>query len=504
MGEASVEDFSQAAGAVAIGPIFLLLAWCVALARRKSKASPAEQSAVHHPSAVPERRERVLYFDAWRVLCVACVVVTHANESYADWNIAAVQQWVLQVIIVISGTLYGMSRASLAHLLHYESRLFAIFSFGVALNWLGLVIADEAWWTNVAGKVYFQMAFIGLMIVGALVSFPLKHFLDEYSTAAELKAFACYGACTTASAACWIYFVGVSNRDDLEVTLRAMTLTLGMLLTAQLLLSTLPVRHRGVTGWLLLAWLYIASVATRNPRVGYWCHLIDIYNWALVVQRVPLTGSGCVGFFLVQTWPFWGVIGGLLGIFPGVNGRKDKFPFHDLADRAQYYPLELLFILAFVTIPTAGRERTVPLAEAWREHLPWLNLWSLLAFCTHQALYYVIGGRPWGLAIMTLSPGAVFAVWHSASLAARRSSHKKKPVAGGKGVATTEVESPYTSTTADPEKVDYNQCTNGHVNYDTGVRSPVVIGCSDGNTTTQDPCVPSAAPPDGLQSEQEP
>mmetsp|Transcript_17414 Transcript_17414/g.39243 ORF Transcript_17414/g.39243 Transcript_17414/m.39243 type:complete len:172 (-) Transcript_17414:6-521(-) len=110
-------------------------------------------------------------------------------------------------------------------------------------------------------------------------------------------------------------------------------------------------------------------------------------------------------------WPFWSVLGGLVSIFPGTQGRMDKFPFDDLEDRAQYYLLEILFIVAFVAIPTAGRAKTVPLSEAWRDHLPWLNIWALLAFCSHQAVYYVIGRRPWGLAFMALSPACCFAVW---------------------------------------------------------------------------------------------
>merc|ERR1712232_903327 len=45
------------------------------------------------------------------------------------------------------------------------------------------------------------------------------------------------------------------------------------------------------------------------------------------------------------------------------------------------------------------------------KHLPWLSWWSLLAFCSHKAVYYVIGGRPWGISVVLSSIVPFYAVW---------------------------------------------------------------------------------------------
>merc|ERR1712232_299405 len=38
-------------------------------------------------------RCRMLYYDIWRTLCVCLVVITHADEIYAEWDVLGVQQW---------------------------------------------------------------------------------------------------------------------------------------------------------------------------------------------------------------------------------------------------------------------------------------------------------------------------------------------------------------------------------------------------------------------------
>jgi len=360
------------------------------------------------------KRPRKLYLDAWRVLCVECVLITHADEIYAEWNIAAVQQWVLQLILVISGTCFSMSKAKLNHLIHYVVRLLIIVAFGSAVNAIGLAISGDNPFEpldSIPDKVMFQMAFLGIIAGAAIMAYPLKVYLDDPVNLWALPSAAVYLVGLGVFGGCWLYYVEVQGYEDYEVFLRSGTMSMAMLLLAVIGVRVLPEHHRGWLGWFLLAWLYGTQVVSANPKVGYWFHLSDIYSWSVLVHRIPLMGDEAIGLAFAQGWPFWSVAGGLLSRFPGVRGRYDKFPFAEAFDRARYYPLELLFIAAFVTVPRVGPERTLVMPEVLRPHLGWLNWWSLLAFCTHKGVYYVIPGIPWGLTIVLLSPLPFYAVW---------------------------------------------------------------------------------------------
>jgi len=384
------------------------------------------------PVSVAVPRRRVLYFDFWRILCVMCIVITHADEMYAKWDIAAVQQWVLQIIMVISGTCYGMSRGSCLHLLHYQSRLLAIVSFASFLNWAACEVAKEPWWEDIGAKVCFQAGFIPLMNVGSLLSFPLKLFLDASGSKCGKFPICIYALATAGFAVLWACsavldvdtlmpgFLKPEEMEDRSMGFRCCTITCGLPLLATMGTCILPNKWWGVTGWILLALLYSAQVAKKNPWFGYWMHLVDIYNWSFFVQRVPLLNDQAVGLFFAQAWPIWAVGGGLMGRFPGEEGRRDQLPFEYAWDRLRFYCLEALFVVAFVVIPTLGVERTIPLRALSRNHLAWLNAWSLLAFCTHKAVYLLLQQSeqclsdqsiPWGLIVVFSSTVPFYAVW---------------------------------------------------------------------------------------------
>merc|ERR1712232_1204167 len=100
------------------------------------------------------------------------------------------------------------------------------------------------------------------------------------------------------------------------------------------------------------AWLYAVQITAANPKAGYWCHLVDLYIWAFFVQRVPLLRTEEVGAFIAEGWILIYVPALLFGVFPGHEGRFDKFPWEMHHYRARHYLLEGLMVLSFTTVPT--------------------------------------------------------------------------------------------------------------------------------------------------------
>eukprot|EP00971_Amphidinium_carterae_P219330 4353887-Amphidinium_carterae.1 len=131
-----------------------------------------------------------------------------------------------------------------------------------------------------------------------------------------------------------------------------------MLLLAVSAVRILPEEKRGYSGWILLACLYGSQVVSANPKVAE-----PSLHPLLALVTGFTSQTSTAGQCLSIGWPVWSVAGGLLSRFPGNRGRYDKFPFEDAVNRARYYPLELLFITAFVTIPRAGPERTLVIPE---------------------------------------------------------------------------------------------------------------------------------------------
>jgi len=401
----SGDVYGQALAVVLVGPFFFSLSLCVDAACKKKQCIRVSDEQTHPP------RRRILYFDVWRAVCVLCVLVTHADESYANYNVGAVQQWVLNFILLISGTLYGMSKPTLRHLLHYVSRLLLLFSVGSGFNWAGAVIGDQEW-NDVPDHICFQMAFILIMAFGAVVSYPLKKHLDAPSTCVTVSAIALYAVMSIGCFVAFVHVVIVNEAEgDADMLFRGMYVTFFLLFVATAGHVCLPETWRGVLGWVVLLLLFTQVVCNQMELLGYWWHLIDIYNWAILVQRVPLMHGKRVGYLFSRGWPLLAVIGNLLSQFPGHEGRSDKYPFEELGKRLRYYVTEMGMSVGFITIPYLGPTQTIAFPEEIAPHLPWVTYWSLLTFSSHKAVYYAVGGLPFGLLIVLGSIVPFYSLW---------------------------------------------------------------------------------------------
>lgn len=341
--------------------------------------------------------KRVMYFDVWRSLCTLLICVTHCDEVYAEWNVAAVQQWVLPFFSMISGMLYAKSRVSI---LEYTSRLMTYFSVGVIFNGTALMVTKQMWFGECfANDVLFQIAFVILFAGGAVVAVPLKNQLCADSF--EKKRL--YAGVNIVGCICILIAIGVlysmiQDRDGLLRILRYLGEIFVSLLFTSIAAYFLPAQGQGVIGWITLFWMYATRVAIREQRPGLEFHFIELYIWAMVVQKIPLMGQERVGVIMARSWPLFLVAIALIKP-PGAFGRIDRIPFTSWGLRLRQYIPEALTVVGFISVPSAGPKETLPFLDAFEPHMGWLSNWALLAFVSHKAIYYLLGG-PLGLPVV--------------------------------------------------------------------------------------------------------
>jgi len=351
---------------------------------------------------------RIAYLDWWRILCVLIMVASHAGsyyQAYIDYNALYGQEWVLPIIMLISGTCYAKSSMPL---IHYTARLLTYFAVGNFLNWGASVITGTRWWEELFTRgVTFQMFFVLGLAGGIVATAPLKSVLvaraadEERHSTISLQSigFACFFL------GCVIvyWFSGLSSVPALKVSdrpfdvmgvVREVGESSMLLLIATLSVDVLPSKHCDLIGWFLLAWIEGTRIARQEVTPGSEIHLCDLFMFAVFVHFVPLRQSRRIGMFFAQAWTIPFMLAGFL-IAPGVDKRMDLFPSEYMNIRARYYAVELMAVLAFTTIPTAGLEYTVPLPDVLRRNMGWATNWALFAYCAHYAIYRLILGAEW-------------------------------------------------------------------------------------------------------------
>jgi len=346
--------------------------------------------------------EQIRYYDLWRFICVTCVVITHRWEGYHEKNFFAVGQWVLQFLMLISGTCFGKSSSPLWR---YCRRLVMIWAVGTLLNWTALV-ATQGDWRNNPERVSYQMLFALQILTSAIMITPLKwqvHFgtpqLREnqdisgrsrrsYEVMAMLwyLAIICHAGILRLGHPCWeATQLAEAGHERYAIELLESAF---ILLVASLAHAWLPEEARGWIGWAMFLLLEGSRVLHAEPRPGSELHLNDLYMWATFIHVVPLKYDQEIGRGMAQLWPVWAVGCALLS---GLPGSEPPFPAlqpsQEVLQRARFYAVESILVLAFVTIPTAGPNWTMTIPAWTGPGLRWLNSLSLVAFCTHKAIF---------------------------------------------------------------------------------------------------------------------
>jgi len=362
---------------------------------------------VAEPSEAP--RERVVYYDFFRTLCVCLVCETHASDRAVNWNVAGCQMWVLPLITMISGALYAKSRMPLHG---YSARLLLYFSVGCTFNGIACLVRGVRWYGGEFNLIImFQMAFVLLFIGGAMVGRALKgQFGPEATPAIARRNIVCYSLVVGILVVAQIILAVASiGGAGVEQVLRLSTYCIMTAWIAAVGLHFLPQSHKGLLGWIMLLWIYGTRVAHKEDRPGLEFHLVDLYIWAFVVQLAPLAGQAVIGEQMARWWPAWAISIALIMV-PGQHGRMDQYPFPNMAMRlcSQYWP-EFLVVVAFTTIP-CGKTGRNSFPDWAADHMAWLNTWCLFAYLCHWATYLLVG-MPYPGCLLIFSTMGVFYFW---------------------------------------------------------------------------------------------
>mmetsp|Transcript_67987 Transcript_67987/g.157789 ORF Transcript_67987/g.157789 Transcript_67987/m.157789 type:complete len:274 (+) Transcript_67987:46-867(+) len=254
------------------------------------------------------------------------------------------------------------------------------------------------------------MGFVSVPCAGALMSAQMKNqLLNNGGTARSASRWSCicYTASFIVALAAWLLTPLVAPRWVSQQVPRLILESAIIMLLVALGVHVLPLRSRGLLGWSMLLGIYSFRIARPEPRPGTEIHLVDLYNWSVFVQLCPLAGQAATGLAMARWWPLWVLACGLL-LRPGVAAELSQCPPGAVLERLRFYTVEVTCVLAFTTIPSAGLGHTLPIPDSLRKHhLAWLNLWALLAFCTHRAALILLPTWPWGTLIVFVPATAV-------------------------------------------------------------------------------------------------
>lgn len=144
------------------------------------KPRPTTEAADRDPLIPGSGPRRYFHLDATRIAAVICVAVDHGSPQFGQWNVIFTQNWVLQLLFVVSGTSFAMSKQSLSG---YIGRLFFYFCLGVLINFTAWNLANLDWRHSMFAVV-FQFWFVAGLIIYSVMLYPLKLYLQKVHNAA--------------------------------------------------------------------------------------------------------------------------------------------------------------------------------------------------------------------------------------------------------------------------------------------------------------------------------
>lgn len=105
--------------------------------------------------------KRHVHLDMVRVLAVAFVAIDHGYKQYSINNVMFTQSWVLQLLWVVCGISWSISRRPLQQ---YLRRIGIYFLVGVACNWVAWLLLGKDWLADPMGVVYQFWFIVGLAL----------------------------------------------------------------------------------------------------------------------------------------------------------------------------------------------------------------------------------------------------------------------------------------------------------------------------------------------------
>jgi hypothetical protein len=334
-------------------------------------------------------KQRLRHLDFARITCVMCVVNDHCGgQTYAFHNVGFCLQWVLPFVCITSGMCLMLSKSTLRI---YVCRLSIVFAIGVSLNWISLLYANKHDGSNPdSGAIVFHMAFVLMLISGAISTAPLRRTMKGEGCRWELPVMTAFFGIV-----CIVGLLLVCSGGSIDFcggfcsgpfpTVHVVDFA-GMLFFSSL--ANL-VKCESWVGWILLELMYLPHIIvahptalSASPRTFQW------YIFGLVTQHWPLKGRDSLASYMRQYWPFVLIV--LLLLYqPDMVGRCDLNVPRTHWERFRFYAIEFVLVVAFVS----GAMRP---SDPWKV-TAWLTPWALFAYVSHMLWYRLL--PQWGAAI---------------------------------------------------------------------------------------------------------
>jgi len=358
---------------------------------------------------------RFWHIDFARIVAVAFVAVDHGNQAFGVWNNLFAMNWVLQVLCIVSGMSFTMSRISLWR---YEGRLFGYLVIGVATNWAAWVITGQDWRHNVP-NVVFQLMFIVAMMLYSAILAPLKPFLWKarlgglrggkptspwtigvmFASIMIVTLIFCNLANVTATmiapsldflsrSSDFLKFWGVPlTVEETVVYLRESSLFFVTPICSALIVMVFPlfVKETSWLTWFVLFNVYWSRLVFYRSAAERLFHCFDLFFIGMVCSYTGIKGRETMGKHVARYWFLVPLLCGAIW-YPGSFGRFDEMPLRSFDARARMTVIEIILVMTFLL---AG-ERFVDRKIFTEDNMGFMNTWSLLAYVTHKAIHITI------------------------------------------------------------------------------------------------------------------
>lgn len=124
-------------------------------------------------------KRRYYHLDSTRIACVICICIGHGSPEFGEWNVIFCQNWVFQLLFIVSGVSFALSRRSFPG---YLGRLCCYFCLGVVINVSAWSLQGLDWKHNFFTAVYHFM-YIAAIFCYSLLLYPLKSYLQKVHSA---------------------------------------------------------------------------------------------------------------------------------------------------------------------------------------------------------------------------------------------------------------------------------------------------------------------------------
>lgn len=373
-----------------------------------------------------------------RAFAIMCVVIDNGNRhayQYGIHNTLFTQEWVVQVLWMICGISWSLSKSNLGV---YILRLLAYVLLGGGLNCIAWMVKGSDWQSDLAGVLY-QMWFAVALIMYVSLTVCIKPALrqapltglfndangdgenslslkNEFLDAEERSSLKGLGGFLVA----WYLVMAALWGSGLALDSSQMQTSIGDFLGNSSLPWTQGLEGKAILGQLwstlgLLVLIHAGAATLRSRRTAPWlCWIVIAYVYVNRILILPalfdLYGGGAGRFFVGFEFFLIGLVASTMGLKhkgyfkfcldnywivllggnamlwgPTWNTRMDRHAPADFVVILRIHASELMFVVLFL----AAGSWVFP-ERAWPPLLRmWISRLGLVWFLVHKALHIV-------------------------------------------------------------------------------------------------------------------